>query len=886
MDRHLKKVAASSLALALGCSVFSATSAYAVVAKPEYVVEVDQDITLSQLLLSGDKVGTKTWQGIPDGMGGVKNKDGSISVFVNHELSSGDAFVAKTEHSYGSFGSTISKVTVNGTATTVSKIEDAIKKVSYYNYEDAKFGDDPGAPEDASGTDSYGSPLHAAAINRLCSATMVTGDLATSVNEYVTRKKTVTVKVKGKNVKKTVTEYQKANGTWTTTKTTRPVTYGESNPIFITGEEGADESRIFALNTSTGELAQLPALGLGATENVSIADSATTKLKTVAIVGEDGEATDSQLFMFAGTKAKTGTWYQKAGLTGGKRYVANVLNSGSSVATDVAARTGLATKAISSAVRGTGNQATSTKLKIVDGVATITAANTFVAGETVSIAGLTDAQKTGVDVADVTIVSATATTYTFQTDGVDEAEADNVLVIATPSANRVVITTGAVHGLAEGDRVNIAGVTDLTGRYVVTSVPTTSKFTVETAAATNKTFSTGDSSLVNELLEVEFKSVATSIAGDSQQKIANLRGTEFARIEDGEFNPANPNEYFFITTQSDSDGTGVSGVKEAAAGSTPARDGGALWKLTFDNVGDPTGGATLELVLNGTEFPTYPTGVASIKLNKPDNLTFSADGTVAFIQEDPGGNDHVARLLALELSTKKLANVAEFDNNMFGYLGDSANNNQYVTNDEESSGIFDITSLLASTTTPTFMFNAQVHPVSSTGGTSYGTDLLKARATAILRPDLLDGWKTATAEFTGATVSTANKDMTMTLSGVTETTDADGLKDANGNVIAPNDIISISGITRAFNGTYAVKGYTAIDTDADEIKDQFKITVALDTTKSPWSTAGALADGAGSILLSDTDKDGELKDAIIEGGGLYTFKVTSLAKLFEDEIAE
>ena len=49
MDRHLKKVAASSLALALGCSVFSATSAFAVVAKPEYIVKVDQDITLSQL---------------------------------------------------------------------------------------------------------------------------------------------------------------------------------------------------------------------------------------------------------------------------------------------------------------------------------------------------------------------------------------------------------------------------------------------------------------------------------------------------------------------------------------------------------------------------------------------------------------------------------------------------------------------------------------------------------------------------------------------------------------------------------------------------------------------------------------------------------------------
>ena len=872
MDRRLKKVAASSLALALGCSVFGATSAQAMVDAPVYMVKVDQNITLSQLLLSGDVKAGKTWQGIPDGMGGVKNKDGSISVFVNHELSSADAFVAKTEQSYGSFGSTISKVTVNGTATTVSKIEDAIKKVSYYDYEDGTFGANPGAPEDAEGTDSYGSPLHTASINRLCSATMITGDLATSVNEYVTRKVTKTVKVKGKNVKKTVTEYQNASGKWSETKTTRPVTYGETNPVFITGEEGGDESRIFALNTATGELAQLPALGLGATENVSIADSATTKMKTVAIVGEDGEATDSQLFMFAGTKAKTGSWYQKAGLTGGKRYVANVLNSGSSVATDVAVRTALATKAISSAVRGTSNAATSTKLKIVDGVATITAANTFVAGETVSIAGLTDAQKLGVDISDVTIVSASATTYTFQTDGVDEAEVANTVVIATPSANRVLITTGAVHGLSEGDRVNIAGVADLTGRYTVTSVPTTSKFTVETTATADKTFTTDGASLVNELMEVQFKTVATSIAGDSQQKIANFRGTEFARIEDGEFNPAKPNEYYFITTQSDSDGTGVTGVKEAAAGSNPSRDGGALWKLTFDDVANPTSGATLELVLNGTEAPTFPT-VSTIKLNKPDNLTFSADGTVVFIQEDPGGNNHVARLLALELSSKKLANVAEFDNNMFGYAGDSANNDQYVTNDEESSGIFDLTSLLAAGSDPTFMFNAQVHPLGASGGTSYANDLLKSRATAILRKDLLDGWKTVEVSSTAGEITNATT-LSLTVSGVTESPDLDGLM-KNGVLIAPNDVVSISGIDRAYNGSYQIKGYTATDADSDGTKDTFTITVPL-----TGATAALLTDGAGSILLSDTDKDAELKDAIIEGGALYTFKVSSLSQLF------
>ena len=600
-------------------------------------------------------------------------------------------------------------------------------------------------------------------------------------------------------------------------------------------------------------------------------------MKTVAIVGEDGEATDSQLFMFAGTKAKTGTWYQKAGLTGGKRYVANVLNSGSSVATDVAVRTALATKAISSATRGTANAATSTKLKIVEGVATITAANTFVAGETVSIDGLTDAQKAGVDISDVTIVSANATTYTFQTDGADEAEVDNAVVIATPSANRVLVTTGAVHGLSEGDRVNVAGVADLTGRYTVTSVPTTSKFTVETSATADKAFTiVGGSSLVNELMEVQFKTVATSIAGDSQQKIANFRGTEFARIEDGEFNPANPNEYFFITTQSDSDGTGVTGVKEAAAGSNPSRDGGALWKLTFDDVANPTSGATLELVLNGTEAPTFPT-VSTIKLNKPDNLTFSADGTVVFIQEDPGGNNHVARLLALELSSKKLANVAEFNNNMFGYAADDANKEQYVTNDEESSGIFDLTSLLAAGSDPTFMFNAQIHPLGASGGTSYGNDLLKSRATAILRKDLLDGWKTVEVSSTAGEITNATT-LSLTVSGVTESPDLDGLM-KDGVLIAPNDVVSISGIDRAFNGSYQIKGYTATASVVGGPKDTFTITVPL-----TGATAALLTDGAGSILLSDTDKDAELKDAIIEGGALYTFKVSSLSQLFTEEV--
>jgi hypothetical protein len=175
------------------------------------------------------------------------------------------------------------------------------------------------------------------------------------------------------------------------------------------------------------------------------------------------------------------------------------------------------------------------------------------------------------------------------------------------------------------------------------------------------------------------------------------------------------------------------------------------------------------------------------------------------------------------------------------------------------------------------MFNAQVHPLGASGGTSYANDLLKARATAILRPDLLDTWKTVEVSTTAGAIvgASANKDLSLTLSGVTESPDLDGLM-KDGVLIAANDVVSISGIDRAFNGSYQIKGYTATASVVDGPKDTFKITVAL-----TGGTAGNLTDGIGSILLSDTDKDGELKDAIIEGGGLYTFKLTSgLTSLF------
>ena len=897
MDRRLKTSTAGALFLALACGTLGVSPVSATDSKPVYVGgTVGDKAVVNQILASGDVVDSSSpWQGVPDGMGGVKNTDGTVSVFVNHELSASDAFTAKTERPYGGWGSTISKVTVNADGSEVTKIENAIDSVSWYDYESGTYGDTPGAPEDAPVPAATEPPTHTVALNRFCSATLIAkGGLSTTAADYVSKVITVKKKVNvryiieingktkviiGKRVKKVKkTVYQNSKGQWTTTKVKRNMVFGTKDPIFITGEEGGDESRIFALETKTGELKQLPALGLGATENVSIAGG--TGKTTVAMMGEDGASTDSQLFMYRGTKTRTGDWATRAGLTNGKRYVASVsdfLNSAgvisaNSVVNDIDARNAMTPTAITSVVRG--NRAIqSASIAIVDGVATVTAANSFVTGEIVSISGLTDLQKVGIDdVAEVQITKATSSYYTFQTDAENEGTVaspiPNTVIYATPAANRVLITAAA-NNLAEGDTVAITGVTGITsGKYEVTGTPSTSKFTIDTTETEPFTFSGGTATRV---LNVEFKAVATNIAGDAQQVAARLRGTEFARIEDATFNPANPNEFYFVTTQSDS--------VTAGTPYSVTTTGGGLWKLTFVNVKNPTLGATLELILNGTEIPTATTGDPSpARILKLDNLTFSANGAVVFLQEDPGTNDHVSRVLALRLSDNKLITVAKFNADMFGVAGDTGNLDSFLTTDEESSGIFDASNLFGGSGS-TFMFNAQVHPVSAAAGVSFATDGsndgLIARATAILRPDLLENPHDIRIASGLVEDISSKRYLTLTLDGVTANTDNDGFVSFDGTttgtetLLSNNDAITLRGIDAKYVGTYSV---SIVDLATKKIRVGVNLAAAYPT--------GALTDGVGRVMVSDDAASRTFKTDVIEGGGLYTLKIADLQALF------
>ena len=169
-----------------------------------------------------------------------------------------------------------------------------------------------------------------------------------------------------------------------------------------------------------------------------------------------------------------------------------------------------------------------------------------------------------------------------------------------------------------------------------------------------------------------------------------------------DWDPRHPNDFYFVTTEGgQTSGTGLD-----------ARDGGGLWRLRFDDIDRPFAGATLTLLLDGSES----LGGTEPKFNKPDNLGIDRHGNL-LIQEDPGGNNHVARIIAYRLKDGALGVVARFDEARFGPA--ASGSPAFLTIDEESSGIVDGEAAFGK---GTFLFDAQVHTATGLpAGTGPGT---------------------------------------------------------------------------------------------------------------------------------------------------------------------
>ena len=149
--------------------------------------------------------------------------------------------------------------------------------------------------------------------------------------------------------------------------------------------------------------------------------------------------------------------------------------------------------------------------------------------------------------------------------------------------------------------------------------------------------------------------------------LSDKGGTNFLRPEDGHWDVKNPNVFYFLTTDR------LTSVKDAD-GEGRSR----LYKMTFDDIKNPMAGGKIEALLSGTE------GYEML-----DNMTVSTDGTL-ILQEDVGGNPRLGKIWHFDPSTRKLSEIAVHDAARFtkGAPG-------FLTEDEESSGVIEVTDLLA-----------------------------------------------------------------------------------------------------------------------------------------------------------------------------------------------
>ena len=172
--------------------------------------------------------------------------------------------------------------------------------------------------------------------------------------------------------------------------------------------------------------------------------------------------------------------------------------------------------------------------------------------------------------------------------------------------------------------------------------------------------------------DVQLVNIPWSLTGALQNTLAKTDGLSLNRIEDGIWDPRHRNDFYFVTTEGgQKDGTGLD-----------ARDGGGFWRLRFKDIDKPFDGATLTLLLDGSES----LGGTEPKFNKPDNIGIDRHGNV-LIQEDPGGNNHLARIIAYRIKDGALGVVARFDAARFGPA--ASGSPAFLTIDEESSGIAD-----------------------------------------------------------------------------------------------------------------------------------------------------------------------------------------------------
>lgn len=150
-----------------------------------------------------------------------------------------------------------------------------------------------------------------------------------------------------------------------------------------------------------------------------------------------------------------------------------------------------------------------------------------------------------------------------------------------------------------------------------------------------------------------------NMTGATLQANSNAAGVvQFLRPEDGAWDPQNPTDFYFNTTN---------------AFGSPSR----VWKLHFSNINDFTAGGTITAVLDGTEGQQMF-----------DNMAIDNWGHILLL-EDVGNNAHNGKVWQYTIATDSLKLIAQHDTARFITGG-----SKFLTQDEEASGIIDVQEIL------------------------------------------------------------------------------------------------------------------------------------------------------------------------------------------------
>ena len=427
--------------------------------------------------------------------------------------------------------------------------------------------------------------------------------------------------------------------------------------------------------------------------------------------------------------------------------------------------------------------------------------------------------------------------------------------------NGVVATTGS-------DTTFVVGTTDATpgflNSYIGTKTNTGNQW--DKAGLTNgkrysmKALKPGGGSFATDFEMRQAVAVGTPVrfewteidwnkSGTAQQAEAVAEGAlGLVRIEDGAFDPNNPRDFYFVTTE-----------RPTQADQTKTDQYGGLWRMRYDDITHPAAGGTLSLLLGGNE---------AVRMSKPDNLDIDTNGNI-LIQEDPGGVPYLAGIYAYRISDGQLKRIATFDPAVF-----SAADKQ----DEESSGIIDTASTLGA---GTFLFNVQAHnKVGLPAGTGAGTieefvengqlNMLKVDWTKVFGPAthkfmpltptrILDTRSTSSVNFTGAKPA-AGSTTEVVVAGR-------GGVPASG---AAAVVLNVTGVDATSPGfvTAFPTGQTRPNTSSlnlnrvgTNIANQVTVTLGTDGKVSLYSETGnhLVVDVAGYYVAAESSKDGRLQ---------------------------